>query len=250
MASEQADGGSDQELNRPVSRETPLPILGDPGKADEARIPDFHWNDDVEWTPTGGHFDIKCDYQLLVDNLLDLSHEAFVHPTTIGNVAIAEAPVRTETEGEAVRVQRQINGHPPPPLYVKLKGFKDDIDRTQNIEWTPPSNIVINGCDATQRIDALGLLAGGIVRETVPLTAGIAHCTCPTSRVVHRGCAVADRVNFSDILSSDIVHRATDIAVSISDRGLLTNGVIRESRTVSQTVDGRIDSPRRIVHGR
>lgn len=117
--------------------------VGDPNKADEARIPDFHWNDDPEWTPTGGHFDIKCDYQLLVDNLLDLSHEAFVHPTTIGNLAVAETPVRTETEGETVRVRRQINGQPPPPLYVKLKGFKDDIDRTQNIEWTPPSNIVI-----------------------------------------------------------------------------------------------------------
>ncbi len=117
--------------------------MGDPGKADEATIPDFHWNDDPEWTPTGGRFHIKCNYQLLVDNLLDLSHETFVHPTTIGNPALAKAPVSTETEGEAVRVRRQINGHPPPPLYAKLKDFKGNIDRTQNIEWTPPSNIVI-----------------------------------------------------------------------------------------------------------
>ena len=116
--------------------------MGDPGKADEAMIPDFHWNDDPKWTPTGGHFHIKCDYQLLVDNLLDLSHEAFVHATTIGSHAVAETPVRTETEGEAVRVMRQVKGDPP-PLYVKLKGFKGEIDRTQNVEWTPPSNIVI-----------------------------------------------------------------------------------------------------------
>ena len=30
-----------------------------------------------------------------------------------------------------------------PPLYVKLKDFTGDIDRTQNITWTPPTNIVI-----------------------------------------------------------------------------------------------------------
>lgn len=117
--------------------------MGDPEAADPAEIPDFHWNDDPEWTPTGGHFHIECNYGLLVDNLLDLSHETFVHPTTIGNAAVAETPVHTESDEAEVRVLRQINGQPAPPLYVKLKDFTGDIDRTQNITWTPPTNIVI-----------------------------------------------------------------------------------------------------------
>lgn len=117
--------------------------MGDPALADETTIPDFHWNDDPEWTPTGGHFYIKCHYELLVDNLLDLSHETFVHASTIGNAAVAETPSRTEADEEEVRVMRQMNNHPAPPLYVALKNFKGEIDRTQNITWTPPSNIVI-----------------------------------------------------------------------------------------------------------
>ena len=117
--------------------------MGDAKLADADRIPDFHWNDDPEWTPTGGHVYIKCDYALLVDNLLDLSHETFVHASTIGNAAVAETPVRNEVDDREVRVLRQINNHPAPPLYVALKGFTGEIDRTQNITWTPPTNIVI-----------------------------------------------------------------------------------------------------------
>ncbi len=117
--------------------------MGDPARADPALIPDMHWNDDPAWTYTGGHFDIKCHYQLLVDNLLDLSHETFVHRSTIGNDAVAEAPVDTTVEGESVRVDRLMENCPPPPLYQKLRSFPGNIDRSQKIRFTPPSHIVI-----------------------------------------------------------------------------------------------------------
>jgi len=117
--------------------------MGDPAMADEALIPDMHWNDDPGWITTGGHFHIKCHYQLLVDNLLDLSHEAFVHTSTIGNAAVAETPCKTEVNGTHVRTFRQMVNCPAPPLYVKLRGFAEKIDRTQDINFTPPSNIVI-----------------------------------------------------------------------------------------------------------
>ncbi len=117
--------------------------MGDPALADPASIPDMHWNDDPAWTFTGGHFDIKCHYQLLVDNLLDLSHETFVHRSTIGNDAVAETPVETTVEDAAVRVDRLMLDCPPPPLYQKLKSFPGNIDRSQKIRFEPPSHIVI-----------------------------------------------------------------------------------------------------------
>ncbi|HVA12771.1 MAG TPA: aromatic ring-hydroxylating dioxygenase subunit alpha [Stellaceae bacterium] len=117
--------------------------MGDPARADPARIPDMHWNDDPAWTYTGGHFEIKCDYQLLVDNLLDLSHETFVHRSTIGNDAVAETPVETTVEGQTVRVDRLMRNCPPPPLYQKLRSFPGNIDRSQKIRFAPPSHIVI-----------------------------------------------------------------------------------------------------------
>lgn len=116
---------------------------GDPKKADDSAIPDFHWNSDPDWTWCGGQFHIKCNYQLLVENLLDLSHETFVHPTTIGSQAIAEAPARADAGEQCVRVMRQVDDQPAPPLYLKVKGYDGNINRTQNIEFTPPTNIVI-----------------------------------------------------------------------------------------------------------
>jgi phenylpropionate dioxygenase-like ring-hydroxylating dioxygenase large terminal subunit len=44
----------------------------------------------------------KCDYRLVVDNLMDLTHEAFVHGSSIGNRAVAEAPFEvTHTDATA-----------------------------------------------------------------------------------------------------------------------------------------------------
>lgn len=157
--------------------------MGDAEKADPADIPDFHWNDDPDWTPTGGHFYIKCNYSLLVDNLLDLSHETFVHPTTIGNAAVAETPVRTEHEENEVRVLRQINGQPAPPLYVALKNFTGDIDRTQNITWTPPTNIVIESRSMPSGSnDPDMILEYRVLNGITPATAGSTHHFWATPR--------------------------------------------------------------------
>src|SRR5712691_4097388 len=116
---------------------------GDPKAADETLIPDFHWNEDPDWIPTGGHFEIKCHYQLLVDNLLDLSHLAFVHRTTIGTDAVAENPATVTREGDKVRIVRSMPSCPAPPLYVKLRGYGGEINRSQDIVFSPPSQVVI-----------------------------------------------------------------------------------------------------------
>ena len=52
---------------------------GDPALADPALIPDLHWNDDPAWAGDGKLISVKCDYRLVIDNLMDLTHETFVH---------------------------------------------------------------------------------------------------------------------------------------------------------------------------
>lgn len=124
---------------------------GDPDKADPALIPDFHWNDDPDWDPVGGHIHYDAQYQLLVDNLLDLTHETFVHRNTIGNAAVAHTPAKTTVEDPVVRVERVMRDCPAPPLFEKVRGFAGNIDRWQLIRFEPPANIWI---------DARGLPAG------------------------------------------------------------------------------------------
>lgn len=52
--------------------------------ADEAKLPTLEWADHPEWSYGGGLFHIQCDYRLMVDNLMDLTHETYVHSSSIG----------------------------------------------------------------------------------------------------------------------------------------------------------------------
>ena len=56
-------------------------------------MPDFHWNDGTDWVGEGGTFyQLKCDYRLVIDNLMDLTHETYVHAGSIGDEAITDTP--------------------------------------------------------------------------------------------------------------------------------------------------------------
>lgn len=117
---------------------------GDPALADPAKIPDCHWNTEPGWQPVIDYIHIKANYQLLVDNLLDLTHETFVHAGTIGEAAVAATPAETKIEGRVVRVERVMPGCEAPPLFKKVYGFTGKIDRFQLIRYEPPSFIWID----------------------------------------------------------------------------------------------------------
>ena len=121
---------------------------GDPLQADAARIPACHWADSPEWAFGGGMYHIACNYRLMVDNLMDLTHETYVHATSIGQKEIDETPSTTKTEGDEVITSRFMNGIEPPPFWkMALRGnhLPDDqrVDRWQICHFTPPSHVLI-----------------------------------------------------------------------------------------------------------
>ncbi len=67
---------------------------GDPALADPAKMPDLHWNDDPAWAGDGKLITVKCDYRLVLDNLMDLTHETFVHGSSIGQRRAGRSAVR------------------------------------------------------------------------------------------------------------------------------------------------------------
>jgi phenylpropionate dioxygenase-like ring-hydroxylating dioxygenase large terminal subunit len=118
--------------------------LGEREKADEKRLPEeFHWQTRTGWCPLDGYVHVKAHYQLLVDNLLDLSHEAFLHKNTIGNAAVAETPATTTVNGNSIEVFRFMKNCQPPKLFVRAAGFDSNIDRFQKITFLPPCFVVI-----------------------------------------------------------------------------------------------------------
>ena len=113
--------------------------MGDPALADPDRITDFHWLQDPNWGAKTSYLHVEANWQLVVDNLLDLTHLAFVHETTIGNAALVEnAAVKVQRTADNVLVTRWMIDTPPPPTFVKV-GLTGQIDRWQFIDFTPPA---------------------------------------------------------------------------------------------------------------
>jgi phenylpropionate dioxygenase-like ring-hydroxylating dioxygenase large terminal subunit len=113
--------------------------MGDPARADPATIPDFWYMDHPGWAcarPDMLH--LKCSYRLIADNVLDVTHLAYVHASSIGNQAITEFPVKTEQSDGVVRLTRWILDRPPPPMYKAAGGFAGNVDRWQIVEHIPP----------------------------------------------------------------------------------------------------------------
>jgi vanillate O-demethylase monooxygenase subunit len=123
--------------------------MGDPALADPDAIEDFHWMDDPDWAMAGERLELKANYVLLVENLLDLSHLSFIHPTTLGTDKIAQTPMKAERLNRGVRVTRWIMDSPPPPFFQKAGNIKPDtsVDRWQIIDWTPAAFVRLDvGC--------------------------------------------------------------------------------------------------------
>jgi vanillate O-demethylase monooxygenase subunit len=116
---------------------------GDPAKADPRLVPDFHWMDAADWDCFDDRREMACHYQLVTDNLLDLTHETFVHQATIGHDELAEVPIETRREDGRVHVDRVVRNCTPPPLFSKSYEFDGNIDRYQLIRFEPPSYVKI-----------------------------------------------------------------------------------------------------------
>jgi vanillate O-demethylase monooxygenase subunit len=121
---------------------------GDPERADAERIPSLHWSSDPQWAYGGGLYHIGCDFRLMIDNLMDLTHETYVHANSIGQKEIDEAPVSTQVEGDEVITSRFMANISAPPFWrMALRGADlpedQSVDRWQICRFTPPSHVMI-----------------------------------------------------------------------------------------------------------
>ena len=118
--------------------------MGNEEKADEANIPDFHYLDDPEWAGKGETLNLKCGYNLVYENLLDLTHAKFVHKTTLATDDVTEFPLEIEEVGDTVVARREMSGIKSSPLFTCAGGFTEPVDHRQHVIFTPPCYISIN----------------------------------------------------------------------------------------------------------
>jgi phenylpropionate dioxygenase-like ring-hydroxylating dioxygenase large terminal subunit len=116
--------------------------MGEPAKADESLIPDFSA---VAAAPAHAYFrgylPTACDTLLLVDNILDLSHVDFLHPTTLGSGAISRVkPSVEDLSDRSVRISWLSSGDVAPPAFdAHLRAQRQLTEQWTVVTWTAPA---------------------------------------------------------------------------------------------------------------
>ncbi|WP_242526500.1 aromatic ring-hydroxylating dioxygenase subunit alpha [Novosphingobium sp. KA1] len=153
---------------------------GDADSADPAALHPLEWAESDEWAYGGGYYHIACDYRLMIDNLMDLTHETYVHASSIGQKEIDEAPVRTRADAREVVTSRFMDGVKAPPFWqmaLRGAGLPADatVDRWQVCRFSLPSHVMIEvgvaleglgGYDAPDAVKASSIVVDFITPET------------------------------------------------------------------------------------
>ncbi|NJC71380.1 aromatic ring-hydroxylating dioxygenase subunit alpha [Planosporangium thailandense] len=118
--------------------------LGDADKAAATPVPDTHWMTDTDWDRVTHTRLFRCNANLLHDNLLDLTHEAFIHTSSIGDDAVYTNGVTVEVDGNVISVDRFMPNCHPSPLFEKATGIVPPCDRWHTTEFQAPSVHIIH----------------------------------------------------------------------------------------------------------
>lgn len=106
---------------------------GDVEKADPALILDYPPLHEPGWRGLPGYMHYDANWLLIVDNLADFAHLAFVHTHTLGGseeYAFKTKPVSVERLADGFRVERWHMDAAPPPYHAKVIPNKQDkVDR-------------------------------------------------------------------------------------------------------------------------
>lgn len=120
--------------------------MGDAGRADAALIPHYPLLDRPLPTAVAhGYMHMPANYQLIVDNVMDLSHVDHVHGpllNTAGKLSPQKPPV-TE-DGNSVLVRWEWQQQPPMGLFAPLlPDLSGEAEQFVQVQWTAPSNMFL-----------------------------------------------------------------------------------------------------------
>jgi vanillate O-demethylase monooxygenase subunit len=154
--------------------------IGDADKADPALLPDLWPCEAKDWAFDGGAYFIKANYKLMIDNLMDLTHETHVHATTIGQPELMHAPMQVRTEGDKVFLSRWMPGVENTPFWSMMSHLRGAVDRWQICQFLAPSAVIIDVGVAP--VDLIGGIDGDRTKGTngfvVDLMTPVTEDTC------------------------------------------------------------------------
>jgi len=110
-----------------------------------------------------GYLPTRCHYELLVDNILDLTHADYLHAGTLGNGSLTRAKAHiTDVDERTLNVTWLSSGERAPPAFAAhLRHPEERTDQWTEVTWTAPGNMLLHvgatllGEDRSQGVDVL-----------------------------------------------------------------------------------------------
>jgi vanillate O-demethylase monooxygenase subunit len=115
--------------------------MGDRDLADESQIPGL---EQIGYGLPGYRYEafktlsVKGRYQLLNDNLLDLTHLAYLHASSIGTEQNATVPDEKKVEERSIISERWIKGADCPPLLAQARNYGGKVNRLSGMRFVAP----------------------------------------------------------------------------------------------------------------
>jgi vanillate O-demethylase monooxygenase subunit len=130
------------------------------GSPDLSKVPDFSVLDNVpeRHATKRDRITIRANYELIIDNLLDLSHTSYLHDGILGNSDTVESEINVEQDGDDVIVSRHAGNATAPGLFaILMPSTPDRVDKFTRMRWMPPSNLrLLTGICMPQAIPESG----------------------------------------------------------------------------------------------
>lgn len=119
---------------------------GDAERADDTLIPDYGLLVDRQrYTSLSGYMHVAGAMQLIVDNLLDLSHAEFLHAKTLSQPGSNRAAkTGLDRDGDSITMRRLLPGFPPSPLFKPLWSKTETVDLWSDMSWSAPGNLMLD----------------------------------------------------------------------------------------------------------
>ncbi len=104
---------------------------GDPAAADPTLIPDIPFLDPDGTPPAGSCFTYPAPSELVVENLLDLTHVDFIHGTVFGDPFGGVEEITVEHTDEVILMRRISRNRRPPKMLAPMMGNPERQDMVQ-----------------------------------------------------------------------------------------------------------------------
>ena len=119
--------------------------MGEEALANADQIPDFSCHTDTDYPTVHGMIEMKGNYELITDNLMDLTHVEFIHAGLLGSDAIKRGEHEILQNGTTVYSNRWCpDGLAPPAWDMMFGNYGKPVDHWLYMRWDAPCHMLLD----------------------------------------------------------------------------------------------------------